>query len=431
MRSLVIVAALLAASCSNPPAPPPPSAGDGGAPVTVTLSERLGWDQPAADAAELATIGYEIYIDGNGSPLAGVQCGDTPSAAGFECRAPLPQMTPGPHSLELASFFLNDPGTKSARAGPLNINVRPLVSGEPVQSRLAPQSARRKRADGAPAAPEWPAGTRPIAIGLDRVADLAFTPDGRLLIAERSGAIRIVRGEELLADPALTLPAGPGGEGAVVSLAVDPQFARTGFVYAIQTARMRSGALGFALARYREAGNTLADAIVVLDEIPASIDARAVLRFGLDGKLYAAFDDGGSPAAAQDPASYNGKVLRLNPDGTTPDDAALKSPILLAGLDSPRGLGWHAPTRHLWVATSTQVDALRWPSAPNALAACRDALFIGSNAGLMRATLDADVAGRIARADDVLSGMPVRALAARGDGTLFFATDDAVGTLVQ
>src|SRR4029079_12417627 len=235
--------------------------------------------------------------------------------------------------------------------------------------------------------------------GLDRPADLAFMPDDRLLVAERSGRIRVLRDAAPLDPPALDLTSHDDArEAAVLALAVDPAFDRTRFVYAIYTETSRSGALAFTLARFREAGNTLADRIVLLDNVPASPDPRAALRFGPDGKLYAAFDDGGDERNVQDLASFNGKVLRLNPDGTTPDDAPRKSPILLEGVGSSRGLGWHAATQHLWVANGPFVDWFRWTSTPNALALAGNNLFVASDSGVARATLDAHVAGRISAA---------------------------------
>jgi len=426
---------LMAAACSDAPKQPSPPSVDGAEPISVNLTEKLGWDQPAADFSDLSNIAYEIYVDGTPSRLEGVECSDAPSAAGFGCKAPLPRMSLGPHSLELSSFYLSNPDAKSARAGPLNINVRSLVAGDVLSSRAAAAArpgaaaARQKRVERADAEDVWPRGVTVAARGLDRAADLAFTPDDRLLIAERGGRIRVFRDGRLLDEPALVLPARTSGEGAIVSIAIDPAFARNGYVYAIYTERARSGALSFTLARFREARETLADAIVILDDIRASIDARAVVRFGPDGKLYAAFDDGGDDRAATDPGSFNGKILRINADGTTPDDAPQLSPVLLAGISSPRGISWHGPNRHLWVATDTHVDAIRWPGSPTALAGARDDLYVGSDTGLVRAQLDPGTRRRVVQTDTVFNGLGVRAVAIRGDGAVFFASDDSIGVV--
>lgn len=428
MRHCVFLALLLTVGCGNS-TPSPPSVTTPPAPVTINGHENLGWDQTAADASELSNIGYWIYVDGIKSMYAGYQCSSTPAAAGFECKAPLPPLPQGTHSLQLSSYYQSNPDNESALAGPLNVTVTALVTdASPTHSSAR---SRNSHTTATPDSGVLPAGTLTVARGLDRPADLAFTPDDRLFIAERSGRVRVVRDATLLETPALALPSGPAGDGAIVALAIDPAFARTRFVFAIYTAQSRSGELVFTLARFREAGDTLADRIVILDDIPASADPRAVLRFGPDGKLYAAFDDGGDMRLVQDLASFNGKMLRLNADGTTPDDAPRKSPIWLEGLDSPRGIGWHAATRYLWTATGSYVDVVRWTTSPNALAVVHDDLFVGSEVGLVRAKIDERIPGRIARANDLFVGTPVRAIAIRADGAVYFATADSIGMVNQ
>src|SRR5439155_17060535 len=106
----------------------------------------------------------------------------------------------------------------------------------------------------------------------------------------------------------------------------------------------------FSIARLREASDTFADPVVVLDDVPASASPAAALRFGPDGKLYAAFDAGGDARRSADAASLNGKVLRLNTDGTTPADQAGSTPVFANGFIAPVGLAWHPSSRALWVA---------------------------------------------------------------------------------
>jgi glucose/arabinose dehydrogenase len=109
----------------------------------------------------------------------------------------------------------------------------------------------------------------------------------------------------------------------------------------------------FTLARFRESSNTLGNRIVLVDGVrAASSSPAAALRFGADGKLYAAFDDGGDPRRIGDRASFNGKIVRLNPDGTTPADQAGSTPVYSEGYRSPRGLDWdpRSAPGTLWVA---------------------------------------------------------------------------------
>jgi len=168
-----------------------------------------------------------------------------------------------------------------------------------------------------------------IADGLREPTDLAFTPDGRFFVAERSGRVRVIEQGGIQPEPALTLTdVTITGGGGLLSLALDPRFERTHFLYALYTTSSRSGHSVFRIARFRETMNTLADRAIVLDEIaPSSSRASASLRFGPDGMLYAAIDDGGDPQRGDDIASFNGKILRLNADGSTPDDQAGLTPV--------------------------------------------------------------------------------------------------------
>jgi hypothetical protein len=90
-------------------------------------------------------------------------------------------------------------------------------------------------------------------------------------------------------------------------------------------------------------------------------------------------------------------------------------------------MSWHGPNRHLWIATDTHVDAIRWPSSPTALAGARDDLYVGSETGLVRAQLDPGVARRVMQTETLFNGIGVRAVAVRGDRAVFFATDDRIG----
>src|SRR5207245_3398651 len=83
----------------------------------------------------------------------------------------------------------------------------------------------------------------------------------------------------------------------------------------------------------------------------ASRSARpaASLRFGPDGKLYAGFDDAGDALRAGDLGSFNGKILRLNADATTPADQAGSTPVYVANLNAPLGMDWDAGGATLWV----------------------------------------------------------------------------------
>ena len=198
-------------------------------------------------------------------------------------------------------------------------------------------------------------GVQVLATGLVIPWSLAFAPDGRLFVTERPGRVRILQNLSLLAQPALTITGvHTTGESGVLGLALHPSFASNHFVYLVYTATDSGGAIG-RLVRYREVANTLAEAAVLLDDVPAAnIHNGSRVRFGPDGRLYMTFGDAAEPSMAQDLASLNGKVLRLADDGTTPGDNPFGSPVWSWGHRNPQGLDWHPVTGDLFATEHGQ-----------------------------------------------------------------------------
>ena len=117
---------LLSLAACGQHTPPPPST-PGGV-ETITGRERIGWDQLAGDTAELATFRYAIYVDGARSEVADASCGGAAGAAGFACSGRLPALSPGAHTLELATFLAGT-DAESARSAPLRVTVAPTAAG--------------------------------------------------------------------------------------------------------------------------------------------------------------------------------------------------------------------------------------------------------------------------------------------------------------
>ena len=344
---------MISCGSSNPSSP---SVDTPGAVQTINGTERLGWDQPAADAVELATFGYAVYLDGARTEATGVSCEAAPGPPGFPCSAKLPPMSLGAHTLELTAFVNSDGGVlESPRSVPVHVNVVAQTTAVGNASGNAqPSSVDNSKAGSIAKAPALREGLSARATAVDGLmspTDMAVTPDGRLLVAERSGQVRVVRDGRLLNDPAVSLADAIGPDGQLLAIALDPAFDRNGFVYTIYTAPDRFGAPAFTLARFREVGDTLGDRAVLLDAAPASSSLpSAALRFGPDGKLYAAYDDGGDTRGSSDQTSMNGKILRLNTDGTTPADARGATPIYMGTFGSPVAIDWDPPSSTLWVA---------------------------------------------------------------------------------
>jgi aldose sugar dehydrogenase len=181
-----------------------------------------------------------------------------------------------------------------------------------------------------------------VASGLDSPVDFRFLPDGRILIAEKGGAIKVVQPDgTVLAQPLITLSVNTVGERGISGLAVDPQFATNGHVYVAYT----TSAIKDRLSQFTVVGNT-ADPdseklLLETTETVATIHHGGALAFGADGTLYWGKGDNGTGSNAQDLTNIFGKILRLNPDGSTPSD----NPALPGALPQIYAYGLRNPFR--------------------------------------------------------------------------------------
>ncbi len=161
--------------------------------------------------------------------------------------------------------------------------------------------------------------------GLSEPTGLGFTPDGRMLIIERGGIIRVVQPGAVSVDaqPLLQLTNinTANGERGLVGIALDPVFASNGYYYVFYTA---NSPLVDRVSRFTATGNTTVPAsefVVWEDNVTAgSFHHGGTVAFGPDGLVYVSTGDHFSAADSQSLQSYHGKILRLRPDGTVPGD---------------------------------------------------------------------------------------------------------------
>jgi glucose/arabinose dehydrogenase len=179
--------------------------------------------------------------------------------------------------------------------------------------------------------------------GLDIPWEIGFLPDGRALITERPGQVRMLLPDGKLR-PVATVDVLAVGEGGLLGLAVDPRFARNSFVYLYRTTRK-----GNQVVRYRLDGGHLREQAVVVQDIPAGpVHDGGRIRFGPDGFLYISTGETGKGRLAQDPNSLGGKFLRIAAEQARTGGG--EPQVYSVGHRNPQGFDWNPKTGQL-VAT--------------------------------------------------------------------------------
>jgi len=166
--------------------------------------------------------------------------------------------------------------------------------------------------------------------------------DDRIFITEKNGKVRVFESNTLLDEPLATLRTVDVFGGGLLGITVHPDFVNNHFLYVYYTYE-EDGELWNKILKIKESENKLQDAETILDKIPGSkFSNGGVLKFGPDNKLYVSTGAGlDSSHAAQDLNSLAGKILRLNDDGSFPDDNPFpNSPIFSYGHSNPRGMAW-------------------------------------------------------------------------------------------
>ncbi len=192
-----------------------------------------------------------------------------------------------------------------------------------------------------------------VAGGLVHPWSLAFLPDGGLLVTERPGRLRIVRGGVLDRRPLAGVPTVRAtGLSGLMDVALHPRFAENHYVYLTYTKPVGDEQATLALARGRFEGAALTDVRDIFVASPGTGGASRI-AFGLDGSLFMTTGGGGGNGA-QDPNSYAGKVLRLRDDGTVPSDnpfvgrAGYKPEVYSLGHRNSLGLAVQPGTGDVW-----------------------------------------------------------------------------------
>jgi glucose/arabinose dehydrogenase len=169
-----------------------------------------------------------------------------------------------------------------------------------------------------------------VAKGLTSPWAVELLPDGRFLVTERGGSLRIIAADGTASAPVQGLPAVlASGQGGLLDVALDPDFARNKTIY-WSFSEARDGGNGTSLAKgvlVEQGGTAKLDGVqVIFRQQPAlnsSLHFGSRIAFGRDGKLFLSLGERSIPAGqvqAQDLNSHLGKVVRINTDGTVPSD---------------------------------------------------------------------------------------------------------------
>lgn len=182
-----------------------------------------------------------------------------------------------------------------------------------------------------------------VAEGLEIPWDIAFLPDGSILATERPG--RVVHIESGTAYPISGVV--HTGEGGLLGIALHPDFSENHFVYLYQTTNV-GGELENRITRYvYENGELTLDRTIFSGMPGAPYHDGGRIEFGPDGMLYVAIGDATNADEAQNTDSLAGSILRLRPDGSTPEGNPFGNAVYSYGHRNPQGLAWDNAGR-LW-----------------------------------------------------------------------------------
>jgi quinoprotein glucose dehydrogenase len=213
---------------------------------------------------------------------------------------------------------------------------------------------------------------------------LIFLPEGRALVSERPGRIRLIKTGKLQNAPYATIDVHLSGEGGLMGLACHPEFPKKPFIYAMHTFRKDDNIYNRVI-RLKDAGDKGIFDRVIIDKIPGGrFHNGGRIAFGPDGMLYITTGETFNADLAQNLDSLGGKILRVTPEGDSPRDNPFQnSPIYSYGHRNPQGIAWdpetgdlieseHGPSGEYLLTANDEINIIRkggnygWPETVGA-----------------------------------------------------------------
>lgn len=215
----------------------------------------------------------------------------------------------------------------------------------------------------APAAPTSRVTVETVAEGLTHPWAFQFMPDGRILVTERPGTMRIIDTGGRLSNPIRGVPkVFAQGQGGLLDVALAPDFGTSRTIYFSFSEPREGGRNGTTVARARLAETDrsarLENVQVIFRQLPsfdANVHFGSRIVIARDGKLFVTLGERFQMKFAQDLSRDWGKVVRINPDGSIPDDNPFvgrpnaRPEIWSYGHRNPQAAGLHPETGELWI----------------------------------------------------------------------------------
>lgn len=195
-----------------------------------------------------------------------------------------------------------------------------------------------------------------VVTGLEHPWGVAFLPNGDMLVTERPGRLRLVQNGQLLPEPIAGTPeVFADGQGGLLDVAIDPDFAANQQIYLSYAAEQNGATTRVMRAQFAPDG--LSAQSVIFEALPrgrSGVHFGSRLAFGRDGMLYVTVGERGDRPRAQNLGAHGGSVIRLRPDGTVPPDnpfvgrEGVRPEIFSNGHRNPQGLAIEPATGRVW-----------------------------------------------------------------------------------
>ena len=238
----------------------------------------------------------------------------------------------------------------------------------------------------------------PVPFKLELVADnlfvpwsLVFTSSDRMLVTERNGNVRVIEKGNLQEKPLYTFSnVSQKMEEGLMGMALHPDYETNKYIY-FAYAYPKGNGMAVRVVRFMDAGTALQEEKTIIDNLPAAkYHAGTRIKFGPDRKLYISTGDATQKDKAQDIKALNGKILRLNDDGTIPSGNPFpNSPVFSYGHRNSQGFDWH-PVSHVLYETEHGPSLIDGPAGGDEI----NVIKAGKNYGWPEAHHEIHIDGR-------------------------------------